>query len=197
MSKQRRERQRSLRQRDRVNVSGFSLQLPPEMQLQAGIQGAAFEALNHKLDALGHQLAKNKVLEHGQPTREVIPTPVVNAVAQIATNAWRAKMRMVNPDNGEPREDMSRVYRHVEAIFDTLHQLGVETTDPAGRNYHSGMALKVVTFEPTPGLSKEEIKETIRPSISWQGRLIQMGEVVVGTPVAPEKVKDNHEQNNH
>jgi hypothetical protein len=45
------------------------------------------------------------------------------------------------------------------------------------------MALKVISFEQTPGLSREEIKETIKPSIIWQGRLLQTGEVIVGTPV--------------
>jgi molecular chaperone GrpE (heat shock protein) len=80
---------------------------------------------------------------------------------------------------------MKRVYRHVEAIFEALKQMGVEYIDPVGRPYDSGMALKVVTFEPTPGLSKEEIKETVKPSVIWQGRLIQMGEVIVGTPPKP------------
>jgi hypothetical protein len=107
---------------------------------------------------------------------------VLKAFATIATNAWRAKTKMVNPDTGEAKEEMKRVYRHIEAIFESLSQIGVETIDPVGRVYDSGMALRVVSFEPTPGLSNEEIKETIKPSVVWQGRLIQMGEVVVGTP---------------
>jgi hypothetical protein len=44
------------------------------------------------------------------------------------------------------------------------------------------MALNVVSFEPTSGLTSEEIKETIKPSVALHGRLIQMGEVIVGTP---------------
>lgn len=176
-----------MRQQGRTTAAGFNLPLPPEVQLQAATPGAALQALNQKMDAVVYHLARKQATDAGQKTGEVVPVPVVQAMAQIATNAWRAKMRMVNPENGEPREEMTRVYRHVEAICDSLHQLGVETTDPVGRKYHSGMALKVVTFEPTPGLSKEEIKETIRPSISWQGRLIQMGEVVVGTPATPEQ----------
>ena len=89
---------------------------------------------------------------------------------------------MLDQGSGEVKEEMKRVYRHIEAIFETLKGLGAEILDPCGRNYDSGMALKVISFEPTPGVSKEEIKETIKPSVMWQGRLIQMGEVIVGTP---------------
>ena len=89
---------------------------------------------------------------------------------------------MVDPDTGEAKEEMKRVYRHIEAIFDALKEIGFETIDPTGRPYDSGMALKVISFEQTPGLAEEEIKETIKPSVVWQGRLIQMGEVIVGTP---------------
>ena len=113
---------------------------------------------------------------------EVVPSRVVQALANIATNAWRAKTKMVDSETGEAKEEMRRIYRHVEAIFETLKQIGLETTDLAGSQYDSGMALKVVSFEQTPGISNEEIKETIKPSVAWQGRLIQMGEVIVGTP---------------
>jgi molecular chaperone GrpE (heat shock protein) len=89
---------------------------------------------------------------------------------------------MLDSDTGETKEEMKRVYRHIEAIFESLRQIGVETIDPVGRVYDSGMALKVISFEPEPGLSNEEIKETIKPSVAWQGRLIQIGEVIVGTP---------------
>ena len=91
---------------------------------------------------------------------------------------------MVDPDTGEALDEMKRPYRHVEAIIDALKQIDVEITDPVGRTYDVGMALKVVATEPTPGLSKDTIKETIRPTVLWQGRFLQVGEVIVGTPQA-------------
>lgn len=104
------------------------------------------------------------------------------SLAQIATNAWRAKSRMVDPDTGEPKEEMKRVFRHIEAIFEALKQIDMDIVDPTGQTYDSGMALKVVSFERTPGLSREEITETIKPTVKWRGGLIQMAEVIVGTP---------------
>ena len=80
------------------------------------------------------------------------------------------------------RTEMKRVYRHIEGIFDSLKDIGIETLDLTGRAYDSGMALKFVSFEQTPGLSKEEITETIKPAVIWDGRLVQLSEVIVGTP---------------
>jgi hypothetical protein len=134
------------------------------------------------------ETAKVKQLNaHSIPLRNAASSPhemevVLKAFATIATNAWRAKTKMVNPDTGEAKEEMKRVYRHIEAIFESLNQIGIDTIDPIGRVYDSGMALRVVSFEPTPGLSNEEITETIKPTVAWQGRLIQIGEVIVGTP---------------
>lgn len=113
---------------------------------------------------------------------EVVSPEIVRALCTIATNAWRIKIKMIDPESGEPAEGMGRVYRHVEAQFDALQEVGIEVIDMAGRAYDSGMALKVITFEPTQGLSREEITETIKPSIHFKGQLTQMGEVIVGTP---------------
>lgn len=121
-------------------------------------------------------------LRHAARTLQKVEVVPFQVFAHIATNAWRAKVKMVDSDTGEAKEEMKRVYRHIEAIFEALKQIGVEITDHTGRAYDSGMALKVISFEPTAGLSKEEIKETIKPTVVWRGRLIQMGEVIVGTP---------------
>jgi len=116
---------------------------------------------------------------------EDVPKSVIQALSIIATHAWRAKNKMLHSENGEVRDEMKRVYRHVEALFDSLTQIGIEVRDMRGHPYDSGMALKVVSFEPTQGLSTEKVTETIKPTITWRGRLVQMGEIIVGTP--PEK----------
>jgi hypothetical protein len=165
-----------------VSIHGVTVKVPAEIALSSG-------ALMREANA-----TVERIMREGQRRREHTPKPEaplsisaieeqwLKTAANIATNAWRAKVKMVDADSKEPTEPMKRVYRHVEAIFDALKQMGVDYIDPVGRPYDSGMALKVVTFEPTPGLSREEIKETIKPSVTWQGRLIQMGEVIVGTP---------------
>lgn len=104
------------------------------------------------------------------------------SIANIATNAWRAKLKMIDINTGEVRDDMKRVYRHVEAIIESLKQMGIEIIDFTGKPYDTGMALKVITFEKVNGLTREEISETIKPTILWHSKHIQYGEVIVGTP---------------
>ena len=120
---------------------------------------------------------------------EVMPPEVTATFVSVATNAWRAKNKMVDAESSEPLDDMRRVYRHIEGIFNAFDELDLCTIDPTGKAYDSGMALKVISFEPTPGLSHEEITETIKPSITWQGRLLQTGEVIVGTPIDERKTE--------
>ena len=167
-----------------IPIHGFTVRLPAELALTAGVVADETKATADRIirDARKRKDHFPKAEQQPAPSLSETEEQWLKAAANIITNAWRAKVKMLDADTNEPTEPMKRVYRHVEAIFDALKQMGVEHVDPIGRAYDSGMALKVVTFEPTPGLSKEEIKETIKPSVTWQGRLIQMGEVIVGTP---------------
>jgi hypothetical protein len=106
------------------------------------------------------------------------------ALAAIATNAWKARSKMIDEQSGEPREEMKRVFRHIEAIFETFRELGLEVKDHTRDVFDYGMPLKVVTSQPMPGINKERVIETIKPTIYWRNRIVQMGEVVIGTPVS-------------
>ncbi len=140
-------------------------------------------ALRLKLSAQSQARAGHAVeAKSSVANSDVIPPSLVQALSTIATNTWRARHRIMNSDNGDAKEDMKRVVRHIDAVFDALSQIGVEVRDMQGRPYDAGMALKVISFEPTPGLSQEEVSETIKPTITWEGKLIQMGEVIVGIP---------------
>jgi hypothetical protein len=178
-------------------LSVLDISIPEELRMPPVVDASGLRTIKEKVADLEEQIGE---LRKGQKSAEaeVVPSSVVRVFTHIATNAWRAKIKMVDSETGEPKEDMRRVYRHIEAVFESLKGIGIETIDPTGRAYDSGMALKVISFEQTPGLSKEEIKETIKPAVTWQGRLIQMGEVIVGTP---QNVTDSErkadEQNNH
>src|SRR5205823_6625265 len=114
--------------------------------------------------------------------RYSIPESVTKGMAAIATNAWKAKTKMLNGPSGDVREEMKRVYRHVEGIFESFQEMGVEIKDHTGDPFDYGLPLKVVTAQPTQGITKESVIETIKPTIYWQKQIIQMGEVVIATP---------------
>jgi hypothetical protein len=118
----------------------------------------------------------------GGAIRYAVPDNVTKGMAAIATNAWKARTKMLNSQSGEPHEEMRRVYRHIEAMFETFQEMGLEVKDHTNDAFDYGMPLKVVTTQPTQGITKERVAETIKPTIYWQKQIIQMGEVVIATP---------------
>lgn len=102
--------------------------------------------------------------------------------ADIGTGLWRLRQKLVKPGTTQPLDEMRRPYRHLESVWDALAQAGVEIQDHTDKPFDSGMSLKVVSFQPTPGLERERVIETIKPTIYFKGKSIQMGEVIVGIP---------------
>jgi hypothetical protein len=114
-----------------------------------------------------------------------VPTEYLKALVSIATNAWRAKTKMVDATTGEVREEMKRVDRHIEAIYRSLADVGIVIRDHTGDAYDEGQPMKVVASKPTPGLNKKSVSETLLPSIFWNNRLVQNGEIEFATPSDP------------
>ncbi len=76
---------------------------------------------------------------------------------------------------------MCKLFHWLQDAWDTLEENGLEIQDHTGDRYISGQALKA-HFEAAPDLAEDTIIDTIKPTIYLDGRIIQMGEVVVGTP---------------
>lgn len=102
-----------------------------------------------------------------------------DAVAEMATSIWRLQSRTAGAAEGElPRS----VVRHIEKASDVLVAAGVEIQDHLHDPFDPGLALNVVAVQPTSGLQRETVIETIRPSVYLNDRPIQRGEIIVGTP---------------
>lgn len=115
-----------------------------------------------------------------------MPADYLKALVSIATNAWRAKTKMVDAGTGEVREEMKRINRHIEAIYRNLAEVGVVIRDHTGDAYDEGQPMKVVASKPTPGQEKKCVSETLLPSIFWNNRLVQNGEIEIATPSNPD-----------
>jgi hypothetical protein len=122
----------------------------------------------------------------GAEIRHSMPANVVKGMADIATNIWKAKAKMLDGASGEVRDEMRRVYRHIEGVLETLYEMGLEVKDHTGDAFDYGLPLKVITTQPTHGITRENVFETIKPTIYWQQQIIQMGEVVIATPASTE-----------
>lgn len=127
------------------------------------------------------------------PVAEVPAAPAASAdtvdleafsgsLTTLATQVWRARVRIIDPETGEPREEMRRIHRHVEGAYEAFSQLGLTINDWVNQPYDAGLPVKVLTFQPTPDLQRDTVLEAVRPTVIWKDRLLQMGEVIVGTP---------------
>jgi hypothetical protein len=103
-------------------------------------------------------------------------------LAEIGTGLWRLRQKMTQPGTNKPLDEMRRAYRHFESVWDTLEKDGIKIYDHTGENFDAGRSIKVLAYQPTPGLRRERVTETIKPTIYAKDDLVQMGEVIVGTP---------------
>ena len=117
--------------------------------------------------------------------RYSVPSKVVKGMADIATNAWKAKGKMLDA-SGEVRDEMKRVFRHIDGVLESLREMGLEVKDHTGDVFDYGLPLKVITSQPTPGISREMVVETVKPTIYWERTIIQQGEVVIATPISSQ-----------
>ncbi len=127
-----------------------------------------------------------------EPMPPVVPVPDVLAamdgsMAGLATQVWRSRNRIIDPATGEPREEMRRVHRHIEGAFEIFTEMGLSIKDWLNQPYDAGLPVKVLTFQPTPGIERDTVLEAVRPTVIWKDRLLQMGEVIVGIPQSPEE----------
>lgn len=125
------------------------------------------------------------------PVEEVaIPMPIAKALVTIANHAWKAASRSSNPDSSESASDLKRVQRSLAGIMDALKDIGIEVRSHTGDTFDYGLPLKVITAQPTPGIEKEVVIETLRPTLFWNNNIVQMGEVIIATPVKAGEAHD-------
>jgi len=105
---------------------------------------------------------------------------LLNLLVDIGTVVWRLQGRL--PTDQRMPEQIRRISRDLESTWDALRQGGFEIKDHTGERYDGGMALRVIAFQPTPGLLEEQVIETLRPTIYHNDRMVQMGQVIVGVP---------------
>lgn len=107
-------------------------------------------------------------------------------LAELGTGLWRLRKQLVEPGSGQPRAETRRAFRHLDALWDSCVHAGMEILDHTGEDFpdHGEVGLKTLDYRPTPQLARPSVIETIRPTLYFRKRRIQMGEVVVGVPAA-------------
>ena len=121
------------------------------------------------------------------PPVEVVPPTFVKGVLAIATSAWRAKTKMVDSTTGEVRPEMARVHKDIERIYRHLEEIGFTIKSHTGEPYDDGQPMKVVTSQPRQDVTRKYVLETLLPTIYWNDRIFQHGEIEIAVPAAPSQ----------
>ena len=131
--------------------------------------------------ALLNTLNKLLVIEANQSTTDVSKERnLLKIIGDVGTIVWRLQKR--SSAEIEPPEKVQRISRDIESACDILLQGNVEIKDHTGQIYNDGLRLRVLSFQPMPGLIRDQIIDTIKPTIFYNSKMIRMGEVIVGTP---------------
>jgi hypothetical protein len=94
---------------------------------------------------------------------------------------------MTAPGTDRPVDEMKKPFRHLESVWSTLAEAGVEIRDHTGEDVpaYGSLGLSILAYQPMPGFTCERVIETVRPSVYVGGQLVQMGQVIIGTPEKP------------
>jgi hypothetical protein len=128
---------------------------------------------------------REKPLESPDASRQAETRELTELLRLQANGLYRIRTRMPAPGAPNAADAVRRARGHVESTWDAVKKAKVEIHDHTGERYVDGMAVKVLAFQPTAGITFDAIIETVKPSIFYRDKLIQMGEVVVGTPQQP------------
>ncbi len=96
-----------------------------------------------------------------------------------ATSLWRLRRKLPQESSGSV--DPRSWERSLEGVFSSLTALGVEIRDLTGERYDAGLQVRVLGFETTDDDIHDRILETVKPGIFWNGRPVQLPEVIVET----------------
>ena len=102
--------------------------------------------------------------------------------ADIANAVWSLQQKSRDPATTEIRDEFRPISRHVERLAECLAEIGIEAQNHTNQPFDSGQSLEVIAFQPTAGIAREVVLETIRPSVYLKGQRIQVGQVIVATP---------------
>jgi hypothetical protein len=115
--------------------------------------------------------------------------PGADALCGLAVEVWRMKGRLARLREVAPPKELRPLESALAKMEEVLQAAAVEIDDPQGRPYHEGEPYEVLLFEPSPGLARPMVLQTVKPLVRVGGKLARRGEVVVGTPSGEKKAE--------
>lgn len=112
-------------------------------------------------------------------------TFILDFITLLAIEIWRLEKRFEKTKGDTTKGKKSGIASigdQIQRIKDVLKKQEVEICEHTGTIYNDGLSLKVLHIEEIDGLpeGKMQIIETIKPSVYLKGKVIFLGEVIVG-----------------
>jgi hypothetical protein len=163
------------------------MKIPNEHKIQNSGYPTGLELAMELAKRLAEEKKDNNGMSPGTKTAVTMSVPDPNEILTIVINMWRIKLKMTDSLSKQPKEELSRedikkVARYLESIYNAFTQLGIEIIDRTGEPFDYGLPEKVVATIPQEGIIKERVLETLRPTVKWNNH-IYPGEVEIATPI--------------
>lgn len=112
--------------------------------------------------------------------------------AQLGLQVWRLARRVEELGQGDVERTKRQFGDSLRRFQQLLSDLRIEVTDPIGEPYTDGwIEVDVIAWEdgkPPPGIAGPWVKQTLKPILRRDGRLLTRGEIVVGEPAGESDV---------
>lgn len=148
---------------------------PPEFRLDRPTSSAE---LLDELERLIEALAIDETTAPVRSEAELVLDRA--ALGDLATLLLRLREQLAAGGDESPR--LRRARRHGEALWELVERAGVQIVDHTNEPYAPGLRLIVRSVQPTPGVERETISETARPTVLLHGQVVHIGEVHVAAP---------------
>ncbi|RMI29111.1 hypothetical protein [Nocardia stercoris] len=102
-------------------------------------------------------------------------------LVELATGVWRLRTK-VEAGTQDPDRLLKSLARQLDSLNDALTEAGVVVQSHTGERFDAGQSVEVVAYAPSAAVRHETVTETITPTVYLDGKLAQLGQIVVAIP---------------
>ena len=124
-------------------------------------------------------------------TQPILPDDLplsLTSCCSLATEVWRLKRQADALNNTQDGLSLRYTVRQLSRL---LEELELVVVDLAGRPYDPGMIQEVLEVREDPSMPENQvlIDETISPTVTWRGSVVQAGQVSLRRSVSSINVE--------
>ncbi|WP_432888974.1 hypothetical protein ACQPYH_09060 [Kribbella sp. CA-245084] len=131
--------------------------------------------------------------ELGDVLEQPSPDDDDDALAEAATNLWRARRKLAQGNDGQGKQ----AARYLRTCAEALATAGITVQDHDGEPFHAGRSVDVLLYSDDPEVTVETVVETVRPAVYHHDRRIQTAQVIVAVPATTHRPDSADSEDSH